>query len=359
MTMTPTPSVPALPPERGRSWLPFAVILVIVIVIGVAVALIDANGGFRGGGTGDGGSPTASTPGIVPSDTGVVAEGRAIPVRAAELVAGTAGRVANVPVQEGDEVQAGAVLVELDAAAADADVAAAEAGRAAAVASSAGAEAGVRQAQANVDAARASVDQAQAARRAAAASRNEVPAGASAAVKRQADAQVDQATAGVDAARAQLGATRAALDSAAAALDRAKAEEQRAASAVDAAEAAGDALSVTAPFAGTIVSVEPAVGDLVQPGEVVVRLADRSGWRFETTDLSETSVARIAVGQPVTVTVDGLPGNDIPATVESVGGFGASSQGDIVFRVVAAPTGTVPGGLRWNMTVTLDIDTSG
>ena len=63
------------------------------------------------------------------------------------------------------------------------------------------------------------------------------------------------------------------------------------------------------------------------------------------------------MGQPVTVTVDGLPGDDIAGTVERVGSFGTSSQGDIVFDVVVAPTGAVPDALRWNMTVTLEIDT--
>jgi multidrug efflux pump subunit AcrA (membrane-fusion protein) len=354
--MTPTPAVPdAPPPRRGRSRLPFAVIL--VILFGAMVALVVANGGFRGDGGSAGASPTPSTPGVVPSDTGVVAEGRAVPVRTAELAMPAAGRVAEVTAKEGDEVSAGAPLLRLDTAAADADVASAQAARTSATASSARAEAAVRQAQANVDAASASVTQAQAARRAAAAARDQVPSGASSAVKRQARAEVDQAAAGVDAARAQLAAFQAALDSAKAALDGAKADEQRAASAVDAATAARNTLALTAPFAGTVVSVEPAVGDLVQPGEVVVRLADLSAWRFETTDLSETNVARLAVGQPVTVTVDGLPGQDIAAKVESVGGFGATSQGDIVYRVVAAPTGAVPDGLRWNMTVTLEVDT--
>ena len=54
--------------------------------------------------------------------------------------------------------------------------------------------------------------------------------------------------------------------------------------------------------------------------------------------------------------MDGLPGSEIAGTVESVGGYGASVQGDITFRVVVAPTGEVPDGLRWGMTVTIEID---
>src|SRR4051812_24771718 len=102
--MTPIPPVPASQPERRRSRLPFAAL--VVIVIGVVVALMVANGGFRGG-RADAASPPPSTPGVVPSDTGVVAEGRAVPVRAAELAAGAAGRVAEVAVKEGDPVDGG------------------------------------------------------------------------------------------------------------------------------------------------------------------------------------------------------------------------------------------------------------
>ena len=88
----------------------------------------------------------------------------------------------------------------------------------------------------------------------------------------------------------------------------------------------------------------------------LVRLADLSAWRFETSDLSETSIARVQPGAPVTITVDGLPGVEIAGTVESVGDYGASTQGDITFRVVVVPTGEVPAGLRWNMTVTMEIE---
>ncbi len=138
----------------------------------------------------------------------------------------------------------------------------------------------------------------------------------------------------------------------------ATAEQARAQAALEAATIARGQFTITAPFAGTVVSIEPQVGDRVQPGVVLVRLADPTEWRFETSDLSESSVARVSVGAPATVTVDALPGSEIAGTVESVGGYGASVQGDITFRVVVAPTGEVPAGLRWNMTVTIEIDGS-
>ena len=343
----------AAPPSQGRSKWPFA--LVAVLVIGVVVALVVANGGFGGGAVASA-APSSSVEGVIPADAGVVAEGRAVPVAWAELTAGASGRVTAIPVKVGDAVTAGGTLLQLDDAAAKLEIQSATAAATGAAAATARAEASVTQARANVTAATAAIVSAQAARRAADAQRDQLPDAASKAQERQADAQVDQADAGIDSARAQRAAAQAALRTAEAGLEAAKADEERARLAVASAELALDHLSITSPIAGTVVSIEPAVGDLVSAGVAVARVADLSGWRFETSDLSETSVARVREGAATLITVDGLPGTEIAGTVESVGGYGAPSQGDIVFRVVVAPSGEVPDGLRWNMTVTMEID---
>ena len=344
----------ANPPSSRRSRWPIALVVVIVIAIAVAVGV--GSGWFGGAGPGASAQPSASLEGVVPADAGVVAEGRAVPARWAELVPGAAGRVATIPVAVGDAVAKGDVVLQLDDEAAALEVQSATAAYTAAKAATARAEASVAQAKANVTASTAAVAQAQAARRSAAAARDQVPSGASRAIKRQADAQIDQAEAGVDSARAQRSAAQAAQKTAEAGLAAAKADEERAKLAVAAAELAKTHLAVTSPIAGTVVSIEPAVGDLVQPGVVVARVADASEWRFETSDLSESSIARVREGAAAKVTVDGLPGEEIAGTVESVGTYGSSVQGDITYRVVVAPTGAVPEDLRWNMTVTIEID---
>ncbi len=340
------------PPSHGRSKWPFG--LIVLLVVGIGVALVVANGGF--GGASASAAPSSSLEGVVPPDAGVVAEGRAVPVVRAELVTASGGRVAKIPVAEGDAVTEGQVVLQLDTEAAELEVRSAKTAQVVAVAASARAETAVTQAKANVTAATAGVAQAQAAKRSAVAARDQVPSGASRAVKRQADAQVDQTAAGVDSAKAQLSGARAALAGSQVALDSARADEERAGIAVSSAELAVRHLSVTAPFAGTVVSVAPAEGDLVQPGSVVARVADLARWEFETSDLSETSIPRVREGSAARVTVDGLPGVEIPAKVTSVSRYGVSSQGDIVFRVVVAPTGDVPQDLRWNMTATIEID---
>jgi HlyD family secretion protein len=91
------------------------------------------------------------------------------------------------------------------------------------------------------------------------------------------------------------------------------------------------------------------------PGVPLVRIADTSDWRIETTDLDETTVARVAVGAPVTITFDGLPDVTVDGTIVSVALYGANTQGDIVYRAIVEPT-SVPDGVRWNMTATVTVD---
>lgn len=337
-------------PSRGRA-MPIAVAVVLVVAIGAAVAV----GSGAVGGPPPSASPSGSVPGVIPADAAVVAEGRALPAQWAELVPAASGVVAQVAA-EGATVKAGDVVLALDTTQADAEVAGAQAGVDGAAAGVARSEAGLLQAQASVAAAEAGVDQAAAGRRAAQAARDALPSAASTDQEHQLDAEVDRATAAVEQARAQRTSAKAGVTAAGAAVSAAKADLARAQAGLASAQAARGLLVLKAPFAGTVIAVSPRVGDRIGPNAVAVRLADVSAWRFETTDLSETTIARVRQGAAVSVTVDGLPDAVITGTVERVGGYGASSQGDIVFRVIVAPDGSMPEGLRWNMTVTLEIE---
>lgn len=340
-------------PKKGRRGLTAGVIVALVVAVVVAVGA--GQGWFSGSSAASpSADPNASVPGVVPADQDVVAEGRAVPARWIELQVAVPGTVTSVA-GEGSTVAAGDALLALDDTAAKAQVAQAQAGVDAAAAQVASAKAAVGQAQAGADAADAAVDAAAAGVRVADAARDALPGAASNDQERQANAQVDQARAQLDQARASRTQARRAVTGAQASVKAAEADLARAKATLDAANASLADLTLTAPFAGTVVSVVPTVGDRVSPGAVVVRLADLSAWQFETSDLSETSIARVAVGAAAKVTVDGLPGVEIAGTVQSVGGYGASVQGDITYRVVVAPTGDVPAGLRWNMTVTIEI----
>jgi len=330
------------------------------LIVVLVVALAAVAGGWLLLGRPGGGATATPDPSIaaVPSSTEVVADGRVVPARSAELGAGVPGTIAEVLVAEGDDVAAGAPLVRLDPAAAQADVDAASAAVAAGDAGVARAVAGVAQAGAAVDAAAAAVDQAVAGVEGARAARDGLPSSASDAQERAADAEIDAARAALAGAKANLRGARAGAVAAVAAEAAARAEADRASASLAAAETGLDQLTIAAPFAGTVASLDARVGERATPGVVLARVAGTTGWRIETTDLDETTVARVAVGTPVTITFDGLPDVRVDGTVESVALFGASAQGDVVYRAIVTPA-SVPDGIRWNMTATVTVQAGG
>ena len=88
-----------------------------------------------------------------------------------------------------------------------------------------------------------------------------------------------------------------------------------------------------------VASLDAIVGETVTPGAPIARIADTSAWRFESVDLDEAAVGRLDVGADATITVDALPGIEIPARVVSISSFGESSAGDIVYTVTLEPIG--------------------
>ncbi len=219
--------------------------------------------------------PATSQGGVVLPPVGsttVRASGKVVPARHAVLSFVTAGRVQQVAVEVGDRVEAGAVLVILDDAAA---------------------AAAVSQAQAALYRA-----QAQA----------------------QAAAEVAEAEAALARAQADLANTR-----------------------------------LRAPFAGTVTSIHVTVGEVVQPGQPILTLADLDHLQVETTDLSERDVARVTVGQAATVFVEAL-NTEIPARVIRIAPEATVIGGDVVYPVLLELE-TPPPGLRWGMSADVTIPT--
>ena len=306
------------------------------------VVVVALRAGQRGrrvpGGIARGCRTVATEPPVATTDE-VVADGEARPVRYAELAASGGGTVATVPVALGDEVAAGAVLVTLDGDALEAELAGAVAGAEAAAARTAQADALVTQAREQVAVAEANLDGAQAALETA----------------RDQNAGEDEAAAARNAARAQVRVARASLAGTQEAATAAAADERVAAAAVDALEVQKAGLEIVAPFAGTIASLSAMAGQSVSPGQVLVRVADPAAWEFVATDLDESGIARVREGAPAVVTLDGVPGVEIPGTVARIGTFGEARQGGIVYEVVIVPTGDLPDGVRWNMSASIAI----
>jgi HlyD family secretion protein len=200
------------------------------------------------------------------------------------------------------------------------------------------AEASVQQAMVAYDAARqAEVNGIQIAEgqvAAAQASLDKLRAGADVDQLAAARAQLATAQANLDKLRGEqrsgaLDAAQAGVAQAAANLDRLKAGPQPsdlaiAQAQVDGAQAALDLArlnleqaTLTAPFAGTVAEVNLKPGEAPGVSEPPIVLADLSSFHVDVA-VDEIDVSRLAIGQPVTLTLDALPGLALPGLVESI-----------------------------------------
>ncbi|MBK6791555.1 MAG: efflux RND transporter periplasmic adaptor subunit [Anaerolineales bacterium] len=226
------------------------------------------------------------------SNSSVSASAIVVPVQAANLSFTSIGRVTEVNVQVGDKVKAGDVLVQLDTAVL---------------------EAKVREAEANLKYAEIQLDYLV---RNAGCRFNCAPSQQHIEV---AENDVAKAQALVDSAKAVLAAQS----------------------------------NLTAPFAGTVISVDISPYETVAPGQIVMVLGDLSNYRIETTDLSERDVPRVQVGQPTTVFIEAL-GSEFTGKVTDVARISSEIGGDIVYKVTIE-LDEQPAGLLWGMSADVDI----
>jgi HlyD family secretion protein len=192
--------------------------------------------------------------------------------------------------------------------------------------------------QAEVEAARAQLAQAESALALLERGASEAQVAAAEAELRRAQAQLELVKAGarpetIAAAQAEVAAAEATLAQARAALADTE---------------------LRAPFAGTVAELVAELGEQVAPGAAVVRLADFSGWRIETDDLTELSVVGILPGDPVLITVDAIPDVELAGEVVRVKTIGENKRGDITYTVLIQPQ-QQDERLRWNMTTAVFI----
>jgi multidrug resistance efflux pump len=111
--------------------------------------------------------------------------------------------------------------------------------------------------------------------------------------------------------------------------------------------------TLTAPFDGTIISINIAAGELVQPGQVLITLADLKSLQIETTDLSERDIANVQLGQGALVYVEALD-TELNGTVTSISPIAEIVGGDVVYKVILTLDGQ-PDGLFWGMNAEVKI----
>jgi RND family efflux transporter MFP subunit len=168
------------------------------------------------------------------------------------------------------------------------------------------------------------------------------------------DAQVKQAQAALTAAQAQVKyLIRIGTDQEH--IDAANADVQQAQATLDAANATVAEATLTAPFDGTIASLDTAVAETVVPGQEVIMIGNLSNFRVETTDLSERDAPLVQIGQNATVTVTAL-NQQFPGKVIDISRVSSTVGGDVVYKVTIQ-LDAQPKGLLWGMTTDVAIQT--
>ena len=118
---------------------------------------------------------------------------------------------------------------------------------------------------------------------------------------------------------------------------------------LNAAKAGVAAFEVVAPFDGIVTNLNAKAGSSINAGETAVTIADFAKWLVKTTDLTEIDVVGLTENEPVTVTLDALPGEELKGSILSIGQTYEENQGDIVYEVIVLLNEPHPA-MRWGMT---------
>jgi multidrug efflux pump subunit AcrA (membrane-fusion protein) len=113
---------------------------------------------------------------------------------------------------------------------------------------------------------------------------------------------------------------------------------------------------LVAPFSGTVAVVQIVAGEFATPGQVIVVLTDTSTLRVETTDLSERDVPKVEIGQTVNVFVQALNEN-VVGHVSLISPISDTLGGDVVYKTTI-DLETIPEGLRSGMSVDVQFQTN-
>jgi len=111
--------------------------------------------------------------------------------------------------------------------------------------------------------------------------------------------------------------------------------------------------TLVAPFGGTVVEVKIAPGEYVQPAQVVIVIVNLEDLQIETTDLSELNIAAVQIGQPAKVFIEAL-NEDFTGRVTAISPISNTIGGDVVFKVTIQ-LDEHPKSLLWGMSADVEI----
>jgi RND family efflux transporter MFP subunit len=138
-------------------------------------------------------------------------------------------------------------------------------------------------------------------------------------------------------------------------LDAAQANIDAATAAVDIARAQLAQATLTAPFDGTIASVEISPAEFANPGQVVIAMGDLTHFQVETTDLGESDVPAVKPGQTANLYIEAL-NQEVSGTVIDIARVSEILGGDVVYTVTIS-FDEQPDGLLWGMSAEVRIET--
>ena len=147
----------------------------------------------------------------------------------------------------------------------------------------------------------------------------------------------------VDVARVQQ-------ESATVSVESARAQERSARTALESAEADLGRNELRAPWSGFLADLPLKLYAYVQPGQPVATLADFSGWKVETDNLTEIEVPEVFLEQQVTITSDALPELELSGIVTAISALHAEKRGDVTYTVTVELEES-DDRLRWGMTM--------
>jgi HlyD family secretion protein len=111
--------------------------------------------------------------------------------------------------------------------------------------------------------------------------------------------------------------------------------------------------TISAPFTGTVASLDVIPGEFVPSDQAVLTLATLDTLQLETTDLSERDIAKVKIGAPVEIFVEAL-NETLRGEVVRISPRAEDVGGDVVFKVTIA-FDKQPENLLWGMTAEVTI----
>ena len=162
---------------------------------------------------------------------------------------------------------------------------------------------------------------------------------------------LDTAQAGVEQAEANLGRVKAGPQASDLAI--AQAQLASAQAALDLARLTLDEATLTAPFAGIVAEVNLKPGEVPSVATPAIVLADLSSFHVDVA-VDEIDVSRLSAGQPVTLTLDALPGVALPGEVASINPL-ASAGAAVTSYEVRIATSSGDERVRAGMSANADI----